>query len=309
MKKTALVVAAALLGGGADWQDAAKGWQAYREGARKLQGSYTWDSVKSGPEQGWRTRRNYQIRQRSGCALFMEQCVTNNNEPDPVGWVWVLNENYGFELKRTQCDGPWTLHSMDDKLSDGVQFDLAGAPATRVDAVSLCPVSLASIVPINRQSQIHTIDADPAFSLVSMAPEGDLVRVTFSYGDQVVRGGWMLCDPKRLWIIRECETRMAWGDTTGTVRVTMDYDDGSFPILRHMAKLKPPTKPPGWTGEDHYNFDLNQAKASEDEFTLPAFGFAELPQFEKPSRWYLWVGGVGVACLLAALIWRWLATR
>jgi hypothetical protein len=171
-------------------------------------------------------------------------------------------------------------------------------------------------------------DAD--FSLQSAAPltlDGEeLVRIEFTArpkewstkarpkgtGWLPLRKGWIVFDPERYWVIRECHVELQnspQGGSTGSMHGKFEYKEGrkGFPIVKRTVRK--------WDGGYQYTqeFDLTERDdVPESDFTLSAYGLPEPPEVQQPrarSWLYLWVGLAGMICLALGVGFRWRSKR
>lgn len=299
--------------------EAPREWSKYRKRAARLQGSFLWakDVIQSVPATKSRSEGRHEIKQREGCALFLEERLVERNQKSGTGWLRVVNPRYGFELHRHKPTGPWAVTRVDLDPGDGLSLE---APGQWVEKISTFPFNFSNMV-----LQLDVIVGDPGFTLKRVSPvtrDGrELARVEFSYRPKdlvrvPLRGGWVLYDPERFWVIKEYEVQMDWKRPQGawavaTVTATYDYQEGDdrFPILKRIVRTeKMPSE--RWETQHTAEFDLTEADVPERDFTLPAFGFPEPPGAKKPPvSWYLWAAVAAVPCLGLAFLLRRLSRR
>jgi hypothetical protein len=118
-------------------------------------------------------------------------------------------------------------------------------------------------------------------------------------------GGWIVFDPERYWVIREChvDLRPHRDDPLSTLDGTFEYKESrkGFPIPKRIVRK--------WPHATYLQeFDLmEQADLQDKEFTLSAFGLPEPAEMEgrSPTRWYLWAAVAGMVCLALGVTFRW----
>jgi len=218
--------------------------------------------------------------------------------PDPVYTpIDETSSQYKFELMRDQEKMPWVIQQLERKT--GVE----PVDHVMVEGLSLGPP----------RTEMPTLVEFPDFQLLELVPapehEEDLVRMTFSYtADEKnpLRGGWVLLDPQHDWVVRKSQVNQIAGGKEFESKIEYDYKEGSshHPILTKLH-LQSGTKENNrliLTREVTTDFDFyEQESVPEKEFMLSAFGLPE-PGAEKATRWYLWLGALGLGCLVVGLI-------
>lgn len=301
--------------------EARKAWDAYRERAQRLQGSF---SLTTTMHQPWQevTRMAWEFKQAPQCALYLVQRF----DPDSGGradvnypkggMLQVANEDYSFTLKRTARGSPWTIASVDTSSEHGALGDARKG----VDTWSTKPVSFAwsfpGPAPSPEAAGFHIKRAS-----LALREGAELVKVEFAYRPQgnpsprvpVVVEGWVLLDAANYWIIREDELQITLRNTKqGPWRVAHTYAykqaEGNFPILTSIVgRSKIPDT--SYDAESIYRFDLRLADAPQSDFTMSAFGFPEPVGTARGYPWYLVVGVTGLALVVLAVLLRAWAKR
>lgn len=321
---------------GLSWKDrfrleAPGQWEQYRlVGGKRLQGSRQTTSIDLTAGGREFIRDRYEFKHNDTCASFLFQPLLGK---DKTGKLYVMNSQYGFQLRRISPDGPWALAGIDLNLDDG--FDLDPYPpdfsgmAVMVDR----PLTFSGI-----HERLPDLVKDPDFkvnNVGSLSRGGaEWVRVDFTSrpkllqpheinnkqiraGWNPLRGGWVLLDPQRYWIIREYDVQVEWQDgSTSTWATSYAYKDGrdGFPILSRVVLREKGRDVKGSPVENEhsYEYDLvEQEDLPEKEFTLSAFGLPEPVgvTWSKPTPWYLWLGLAGGVCLVLGVGFRWLKKR
>jgi hypothetical protein len=134
-----------------------------------------------------------------------------------------------------------------------------------------------------------------------------------------LRGGWIVFDPARYWVIRECQVQLQLLPKSDKSPVSMEgkftYKEGKqeFPIMtRIVRKWEGTLQGKRIQSETTEEYDLVvRAEVPEREFTFSAFGLSEPPGVEwtKPTPWYIWAAAAGVLCLVLGAGFAWLRRR
>ena len=210
------------------------------------------------------------------------------------------NSQYSFQLARDAEAKPWLIQEL--KRKSGPE-----------------PVHHSALMGLSLdrpQREVPTLVRSPFFKLTDLASNRengeDLVRMTFSYSPQDkdkdwLRGGWVLLDPKHNWIVKKSQLGLEYEGQQIDYRVQYDYKEGSNhrPIITRSL-IKSTTKekdPPLYAYEIATDFDLHEQEVvPEKEFMLSAFGLPEPPGEGRTTQWYLWLGGLGLGCLVLGAI-------
>lgn len=296
-------------------EQAPAAWNAYRERARRFQGSVTFTQLYERPPQSGKTVWKNEFKQAPGCALLIHQEVLNNDKPADKGLAHVVNPRYGFELKRQKSTEPWAVTNFEFGLSfKGRSNDpMEWTGETASDAVSLAALGVRVDYP-TLQPEFMLRDVTPL-----MRGGRTLAKVEFTFepkdrARQWLRGGWILYDPEASWVQHECrldiERTIDAPDNymKGTYAATFEYREGKeiIPILKRIAaSFEIPGK--SFTSKETLEFDLEEMDAPASAFALSAFGFPDPVEADLPGRgtmWYIWFGALGVACIAAAWLLR-----
>jgi len=230
--------------------------------------------------------------------------------------VFAINPRYGFRLRRTTADGPWTvlqiLDFSNESLPDDWRFMFAAFEREANDLVELDAQPLTEIV----QSQSFRIT-----HCQGIQRDGeDLVEVTFTYDREPGTSGRPgayratgVFDPKRFWCRRsgECEVRFKNDDRfkSGKVKspvLVLGETSGSLPFLKEAMVerefVEDQNRKVRIVYRVQHDLEIPRRLPADEEFTLAAFGFPEPPglEWKRPTRWYVWVGLAGIVCLAGA---------
>jgi hypothetical protein len=300
-------------------KEAPEQWAKYRARASRLQGSWSYvvSSIVSPNQKRLRVKRYQELKQRNGCALYLEQKFVEGEKEDGGAWLESVNPSYGFELHRSTPDGPWAVSQFGKDLWSQASIN---TPSWWVEEVTTLPYRIWDMGPA-----LQVMVKEAGFTVKQVTPVSrdgrQFAGVEFAYqpADPSViplRGGWVLFDPDRYWVTRGFELQTDWsraGSTSakGTDEASLEYVEAGdgFPILKQIVYTRQiPTR--GNHTEFRYEYDLREADVPESDFTLSAFGFPEPVGIGKePTRWYIWVAVAAVVCLALAGFFRWLARR
>lgn len=306
--------------------EAPEAWNQYRVRAEHIQGAVRFTQMERGRSERALRSDERQIKSFGRNALVMTERVNRDSEglTTAVG----VNSDYAFRLQFDSDTQQWILTDLDRDIQDLERSSLAKDPRE----LALGHVCRGMRV---LGTWLPEMIADPGFRVhqVTTAERDDtqLVRIEFDYEPQQpannpVRGGAILLDPSRYWLIREAEVRAFWmpGDE-GIITIEAEYADdevNSFPLLtRYVAhvdsQLSGDRAEEAGTSEVHHDwvwdFDLRELeKASEQEFTLAAFGLPEpsdrLDAGSQGGAWGTILVLVNLCFLVAIGLW-WLGRR
>ena len=244
------------------------------------------------------------IKQRERCALFLDPGDSKGR-----GILDVKNGEYGFTLRRANADAPWILISTDLNLSDGLSLPHYD-PDELVGMYINCPLTIWHF-----EDFLPKVVRDNPTGVGTVSPvtkNGEkLYRVEFT--DWVTEkprelragvpiNGWILVDPQRYWLMRECGFHLRWHDgRKGLAERELHYTDrDGFPFLTHsVLKLHWPDG----EGQVKIEFSLEEVDVPEREFYLSGYGFPE-PQLARGLSWWLYAGIIGIALIGLSLFVR-----
>lgn len=240
-----------------------------------------------------------------------------------IGW----NSRYSFRLSQVGENRPWAIADV-EKRSESSKGKALRDPREFCTDLIFGP----------RIPLFHKIFRSKGFRCVRVDPEPQsqgLVRVTFTYAPQdkqqewmspgeneamnQVKGGWVVLDTPRYWVIRKGEIELVMGkdqEITSKWIVENEHDrEGSdhHPIITKNSRVGKTWQDGKLVMEEAYTSQLDyreRPSIPEEEFTLSAFGLPE-PHWATPrkTRWYLWLGVAGVACLTLGTVTWWLRRR
>jgi hypothetical protein len=295
--------------------DAPQAWEEYRNWASGLQGSWTESSAYKyvTPASEGTFQRKYEIKQRKGYCLFVEQNFIDDGKPATKGICRVVNPRYGFELRRNGPEAAWVVA----KYAQGLTFSGILAPVNFVGMVMAYPLMTGG-PPV----KVDYPSLEPGFKLLNVTPvvrKGrTLAKVEFEFQpknkEQSLRGGWVLYDPGWHWVQHECllfveRTGNSGLDIIkGTNAASFEYDERKpgFPIIKRMVtRFERPAK--SYTADFTLEFQLHEAESPERDFALSAFAFPDPitePQIKGGVRWYIWFAIAGFGFLAIAYMLR-----
>lgn len=294
--------------------EAPREWRAYRLFVGRLQGSVRVRMMRL-PEKSLTAEAREDIRQADGCfSGHIKQRITDGGRGD-ADHVTVINRDYAFELRRPGSDAAWSLAKLERDIEG------AAAPALNVKADDGIAIIGAGLV-IRNMSLPDLVDA-PEFNLKSASrverPGEDWVRIDYSYdpptinGNRPVRGGWVILDAKRHWVVRGFEVSVLYKKSKGSVHGTLDIvdDPAGFPIVTHSSlhEWGSPTGDPPFTNdyETTTDYDVHfDAHVPATEFRLSAYGLPEPSGGAGAGRslGIVWLGLATLVCMLIAVLLR-----
>lgn len=232
------------------------------------------------------------------------------------------NSRYDFTISRPSATDPYRLHSTNSHPETSMMLLMTGVLGPSI----LAPVCVCG-------KTFSEWRKSPTFKVLSLsqqpASEGVLVNIECEYttNEDTKPGNWpafraqVICDPKSSWAIKEQRItiqRRHQGRVAVTVllegSVTYGEPIDGLPVPAVVTEKLYANN--NYNGEPIYKrvITLNGVKKSspeEYEFSLSAFGLPEPPGVEwpRPTPWYLWLVGIGIACIVGAVAVRWLKNR
>ncbi len=294
--------------------EAPKAWEKYLARIMKLQGSC---SEVTGVDQKILLKRHYEVKQRPGCALFMEKWLMEHGKPIQYQELWAVNSQYEFELVRRKKSKDWVIADWNRMRTE----ESRTFTAKRLLEISLTPPVTFRVF----SKDLSIVVKEPGFTLkrisIQEKKENQLVKVEFSYQptakelERLVPSieGWILYDPDRYWTIDQYKAELTYRgvseeERNKIVKVTragtMEYgltQDG-FPVLKlWCSKVKNPVTNKETRSQMEYKF--HEQEPSESDFYLTAFGFPEPKVVIRPKGppWFLWF--IGIALVSLAVGW------
>ncbi|MBI2804592.1 MAG: hypothetical protein HYX68_06360 [Planctomycetes bacterium] len=233
--------------------------------------------------------------------LFM----TEGNDAKIGHTCYVVNERYGFELRRPNRERGWALATVYKNVDSEEFRRFVGNVLDDGNIRASGPFGLY-------QESIKRVFKDPNFKIIDAHEfqQNDLsfVKIHFTNKERpfkpkvfrpyLYESGWAVFCPEHYWRLCEYEaTVQQFGPSQFTVRGTIDshIDGKGFPIFS-SSRVK-------WRGvsildKKQYELEIVNKSEIEDrdpdpyEFTLTAFGLPEppgMPAVRPRSRWYLWI--------------------
>jgi hypothetical protein len=269
-----------------------------------------------------RMRSRKEIKQNGQCASFLSQSyegeLTEVDDKNTSGALYVVNPRYTFELKRGSSKQDWLLEALDlhgagkDTLFEG-------------DPIREMLFSWTGLMYDVYGRRISALMQEKTFRVTRAASLNrngrDLVQVKFicphpiskNTRNYFVQGGSLLLDPDRYWSIQEADLETQSIDGAGTEKMVFEFKDGSdhYPIVTRM--IRNGKSPLGNTSEAIFEFDFHEVTKlpPDKEFALSAFGLPEPMGVEPlpPSRTWLWLLAAAFAAAVLALLFAWLKRR
>lgn len=290
-------------------QEAPSQWIEYSQKAKQLQGSCFLQQ--SHYPDNYRMRFQVEIKRNGGDrVLIINQIETERDKRRRKSFeVYCLNPDYGFVLGRKEVSQPWILNALVDYKNQPGHEDknkVEGFDSDQVVVNHLVAVFEERLIDIFHNPQFHLINSR------EVQVDGEnLIELSFDYSHQTkprespMQGGILVLDPQRFWCIRSFNVRTTssnGGQGTWSHKIVeLGEVEGSFPVPKRAVFLNESVSADGKRYKQNwdYEFDLHFPRKlpKEAEFTLSAFGLPEPPGFDRPIRWHLWLGLLGIACL------------
>ncbi|MEW4531420.1 hypothetical protein [Maioricimonas sp. JC845] len=306
--------------------EAPEAWSQYRVRAEHIQGAVTFTQTNRGSSERALRSTERQITVFDRNALVISERENRNSEylKTAVG----VNSDYAFRVQFDSDARQWVLTDLDRDVQDVELSSLAEGPKELALGLVCRGMRVFG-------TWLPEMVSEPGFRVnqVLTFEQGStqLVRVEFDYEPQQhrnnpVRGGTILLDPSRYWLIREAKVRAFWmPGEEGTITVQVEYADdevNSFPLLTRYvahvdAQLSGDRAKEAGINEVHHdwvwNFDLRELEnASERDFTLAAFGLPEpsdrLDAGSQSGSWGTLLVLANLCFLVAIGLW-WLNRR
>jgi hypothetical protein len=253
-------------------------------------------------------RSRTEFKSNSVCKLTLAEAT---GPEDWGGELIAFNSMYGFTLGRKAPDAPWVLKdlAMGDNRHNRTGWE-AYDQAAVLGWTTVDNVRLADLVrePNFRVTGAKAIERDGA-ELIQIDFDNTHVPAAPLY--ILIQSGMLLLDPDRFWMLRgfDVRDRSAQGEHSSKGEYEVRSSSTKAPIPKRLVQVSKGLMKGGRVMTITKEYDLSEVTTppGEEEFTLSAFGLPE-PQgviWQKPSRWYLWFIGVGVACLvIGAYLWH-----
>jgi hypothetical protein len=294
-------------------REAPQQWEIYLNFAKQLQLTvnttrYTLTNGVRSPVQHLRA----EYKQAPNAALSMHQILGT----DAASEAECANSAYSFVVKRADENRGWVL-------IDLKTFDISEAPHKRQEEVLRDVCNYFTVWNL----WLPTLIRDPDFKIKAIRPiryEGaECVLIDFEYpkaqkdypvkGGVLIKGGQMVLDPERNWILRDYTVHPGNPNEVSYNR-SFNIRDGNWrhPIViginTHITIKEDKTTEVFSKSECQVE---EQSNMPENEFTLSAFGLPE-PMGVKPlppSRTWLWLLAATVVTAALAFLFAWLKRR
>jgi hypothetical protein len=286
--------------------EAPQEWGRYREFVKTLQGTARGERQELTGEKPvtWRSRSEW--KKAGGSSVEEHETLGSGTY---WGEVKGQNPQYHFVLSRQRAAQAWVIK--------GLTSNTAGPPDQKDSPDDLVP-GLSLFGPVLLPDVVQS----PGFTLTSVTSEraggNELVRMAFLLAPEdkvLLRGGWVLLDPDRDWVIRKGELQLVDEARAqhGKYTIQYDYKDGSgrHPIITKAVNryLGEDERSSGINHEERFQWEVDEHRSvPAREFSLSAYGLPE-PFLTAPvrPRWHLWATGAAISCLLLGAFLRRLA--
>jgi hypothetical protein len=289
-----------------DWarrfrDEAPKKWQEYLALARHLQGkvSSSWMDF-AGNEETQRTL--YECKQSDTGAWIS---VDRLSPVQPrSSYVVGINPTYQFKLVRQDLDSSWMIGSVGPPAAKRDDLDPRSVRTQVLDA--LCPGLKLDLSWLPQMARM------PQFRVRSIKPvENDarnMVRVDFDFDPpesfkQYTRGGYMILDPERYWLVQEYEVSAddregGKGKLSGKISYLNKPGHAPLPERQeaHRTGVNSDSRRVDFMSVRYYLLRWRDRVPDED-FTLSAFRLPEPRVDQSPWHTLNSLSGSGAGCL------------
>ncbi|MBI3463767.1 MAG: hypothetical protein HY000_12025 [Planctomycetes bacterium] len=292
--------------------EAPQRWQEYRHFSNRLQGDATWKLTVNG---ALRLHTSYQVKQNDSGKLVVTQnsAYEDSKSLETQGEVLAFNSLYSFSLQRHSETSPWFITGV-VKRGENAR-DRAPGYSEAIRWISGASLGLTNAKALDQLLK------QPAFKVVAISEIIDgaaaAVRVEFDNGHHWDEGeffpiqkGVLILDPQHFWCLRSAKLECIYstGALVSRVNATYDVRGKGLPIPKKVVDDATSEVEGQGTvrsvSEITYSFVNPTTLPDDGEFTLSAFGFPE-PEFAATgSQLYLWIGAVGVLCVVTAIVLR-----
>jgi len=216
------------------------------------------------------------------------------------------NPRYSFHLLRPRIGADWVLHEWSP--AEKVAPDSEMGRLYNTISKGAWPNFIVNIM------SLPDLLKDPTFRIKSgeyFDRDGrQFLRVFFTQGDpgskkSALWDGSMIVDTK-FWCLSEYAIKITVAGMTVQEKATSEYVGNGAGIALPVRWVKIQHRPK-FASETVFDMSVEEYHAvPEVEFTLTAFGFPEpmgMPPVNRTSRWWMWIMGGGLACIVGASFW------
>lgn len=307
-------------------QEAPMRWREYSQKAEMLQGKYSFQMSQT--LDNLKAQQSYDIKRNGERKLIIEERVSEREgKTRKICEARGVNPYYAFTLERftlgrAQPSDLWALKELVD-YKNQTQLEKID-PKKSTSLYDSDKVIVNSLVRVRNELLVDLV-RNVRFQLIACRPllegAGELVEVTFDIahettpGENPIQSGILILDPQRFWCIRSYSfrakyyngrTQKASDQGVSKFRFTeLNEAEGGLPIPKRALLETESIFADGTQNKQHWTFEydlqLPKKLPAEEEFTLSAFGLPEPSGFDRPTRWYLWLGLTGIGCLVLAV--------
>mgnify|MGYP001116249113 CR=1 FL=1 len=290
-------------------KEAPEKWAEYENIAQQFQGTETVEVEEQGNEEQKYGCVN-EFKHNNDCKLIRSYDLAEK-QPE---FVLAFNPLYGFELTRKNKSSPYVLRrlKMHGDKDESMTLFFEDSALVKSALVTACYCSLRDLF---RQPNFKLRDV----RLVKRDDE-ELVEVSFLNTHDIktrpscpIQGGTLVLDPNRYWCVRSGEVvcRYLPGSMRIKFEISLRDSPAGYPVPISCVEDKTPTTAPAEglrpkKVRRQYDFQVPTRLPDTTQFTLSAFGLPEPPgvTWRKPTPWYLWVTGIGVALVGVGVVVR-----
>ena len=300
-------------------------WQEYQKKMESFQGTAT---VLRQYDNKLVLHSRVSFKRNPSCRLFLSQSLLTAEQAEDArmrrGDLWSFNPKYAFRLERTEENTGWLVKTI-ALQQEGDANPLAVQASQAVGDDRFC----CSLIKVYGEDLLDFVRR-PGFVVLKAAPvtwKGvPLVEIQFDNPHPLkepgkrfcpVQSGTLVLDPNRYWCLRSSKLQCKYDGAEAQLEDEFELVDptAAFPVPKSyygMRKINgAPTDPLLETSETNYEFKESSGQPDDWEFSLSAFGFPEPVGivWERPTRWYLWIGVTAFSALALGVLCRVLRRR
>jgi len=281
-------------------------WRALDERIKQVEGSYQYKYAYSDPTAKDATKKNEVHSKEDSFKINQSKAAWTSKLTEGI-LVILANEDYLAVLESSDTTQPssFSIRSLSEQTAPDKSIYEADVDHPTGKLVDIIRSPWAILYRTLGEWFAH-----PGFTIIRVegieGPDAnELVRVTFKYQavdepkERAIPEGEMVLDPSNQWCLKSYRLSKFWG----TIECTFEYD-GERAGIPFLQLSKEVLKGSGREAVTTISFtDLKHRVASDDEFTLSAFGLPE-PTFQPtaPTPQYFYYLALA-AVFLAAFLW------
>jgi hypothetical protein len=293
-------------------------WSRFMDRAKKLQGRCEQRVANLAQAGKLYVHSEFEFKQHNGCVLFLNQSHLDSNS---AGTIEAINDQYAFKLQRSSPKHAWVLVELDTDTHNSERQLGRLARSGVLNWVSQ-PLNINGTA----VARLPDLVTDPQFVMSTVGPGTSDAHISLNFAavpkqrelkNELKKTDWMpfrkgrfILDSQYSWVLVECAVEQqlppgAMGSIVySTSKFQYRYGEDQFPIVTKISRMSEGeiagTK---MQLEDNTEFELYEAADIPiGEFTLTAFGLPEPPGivWNKPTPWYVWLGGAAILLIVIA---------